>query len=1069
MHALEAFERVFGPEARETLANVSNLAELYHNQGRYDESERLQRRALEVNERILGRDHPETLTSLNNIAGLYQTLGRYDDAEPLYRRVIEASDRVRGKDHPDTLTALNNLASLYEAQGRYSEAELLSRRVLETGERALGVEHPDTLRNLNNLAALLDARGRSSEAEALYRRALEASERVLGREHPHTLSSVDNLALLYQTMGRYSDAERLFGRALEASERVLGREHPDTLRCLSNLALLYEAQGNYDQAETIFLQVLTAMERVLGREHPATLLSVNNLAALYEIGGRYAEAEPLYLRALEAEERVLGRTHPQTLASINNLAFLYQVQGRYIDAEPLHHRALEDNERLLGREHPNTLMSVNSLAGLYQAAGRHNEAEPLYRRALEVSERLRGKEHPDTLTTMNNLGTLYQVQGRYSEAEPLLHRALEAKERVLGSEHPDVLSTVNNLALLHSAQGGWLRATQYWQRSTAVIAARTRRGALNPQQPRGAKKSEVDRSSWQFRQLVKAMHQLVRRSDDPGDVTASAAFMTAQWALGSEAAQSMKQMAARSAKGDPALAALARERQDKLGEWQALDVWRSAMLGKGASKRDTKAEAEVSAKLAALDRRIEEIDALFTAKFPDYFAVINPEPVSVKDVQAQLGADEALVLFLDTVNLLDVPEETFVWVVTRTQMRWVRSELGTVALAREVDALRCGLDTAAWSQPSDCPQLTGQSRAGERLPFDQARAHRLYTTLFGGAEDIIRGKHLLIVPSGALTQLPFAVLVTAPPQGRDHRLAAWLVRDHAITVLPAVSSLKALRVTGHTSAATKPLTGFGNPLLDGADSRSKSAALARQTQSCPKSLLRQAVEFLGVRRGTAPVRMRNGLAEPADLRRLEPLPETADELCAVARAFGAEDSDIHLGIRASEREVKEMSQRGELAQYRIVHFATHGAMAGELKSSNEPGLVLTPPEQASETDDGYLTASEITGLKLDADWVILSACNTAAGQATSAEALSGLARAFIYAQARALLVSHWAVDSNATVKLITFAMREMPRDKTVGRAEALRRAMLALIDKGEAHEAHPAYWAPFIVVGEGAS
>jgi CHAT domain-containing protein len=120
---------------------------------------------------------------------------------------------------------------------------------------------------------------------------------------------------------------------------------------------------------------------------------------------------------------------------------------------------------------------------------------------------------------------------------------------------------------------------------------------------------------------------------------------------------------------------------------------------------------------------------------------------------------------------------------------------------------------------------------------------------------------------------------------------------------------------------------------------------------------------------------------------------------------------------------------------------------------------------ASDEDDGYLSASEIASLKLDADWVILSACNTAAGAATNAEALSGLARAFIYAQARALLVSHWEVESYATVKLITTALREMARDPKVGRAEAMRRSMLTLIDNGKPHEAQPAYWAPFVVVG----
>src|SRR5262249_8230016 len=105
----------------------------------------------------------------------------------------------------------------------------------------------------------------------------------------------------------------------------------------------------------------------------------------------------------------------------------------------------------------------------------------------------------------------------------------------------------------------------------------------------------------------------------------------------------------------------------------------------------------------------------------------------------------------------------------------------------------------------------------------------------------------------------------------------------------------------------------------------------------------------------------------------------------------------------------------------------------------------------------------------DADWVILSACNAAAGNAPNAETLSGLARAFFYAGARSLLVSHWAVDSEAAVKLVTSAVREISRDETVGRAEALRRAMLTLVDGGSVPETHPAYWAPFIIVGEGAS
>jgi CHAT domain-containing protein len=166
--------------------------------------------------------------------------------------------------------------------------------------------------------------------------------------------------------------------------------------------------------------------------------------------------------------------------------------------------------------------------------------------------------------------------------------------------------------------------------------------------------------------------------------------------------------------------------------------------------------------------------------------------------------------------------------------------------------------------------------------------------------------------------------------------------------------------------------------------------------------------------------------------------------------------------------IKAMSADDRLARARVVHFATHGLVAGEVKRLAEPALVLTPPGEGTdpaelEQDDGLLTASEVAQLKLNADWVILSACNTAAGDGGDGEALSGLARAFFYAGARAQLVSHWPLNSDAAVKLTT---RIFEQKSDVGRAGALRAAMLATIDEG-GRAAHPSYWAPFVVVGEG--
>jgi CHAT domain-containing protein len=194
--------------------------------------------------------------------------------------------------------------------------------------------------------------------------------------------------------------------------------------------------------------------------------------------------------------------------------------------------------------------------------------------------------------------------------------------------------------------------------------------------------------------------------------------------------------------------------------------------------------------------------------------------------------------------------------------------------------------------------------------------------------------------------------------------------------------------------------------------------------------------------------------------------DTADELNAIAKNLGVAAADIHLGEDASETTLK----RTALADYGIVYFATHGPVAGDVKGLAEPSLVLSIPKQPTEFDDGLLTASEVAQLKLNADWVVLSACNTIAGDKPGAEALSGLARSFFYAGARALLVSHWAVNSEAATRLSISTFDRLKADPKLGRAEALRQAMLAhLNDASSPRNAYPAYWGPFALIGEGAA
>jgi tetratricopeptide (TPR) repeat protein/CHAT domain-containing protein len=1081
MRTLAIQEAALGMAHPDVASTLNNLALIHSRQGRYAEAESLHKRSLAIREAASGRNHSDLAPALANLGALYYVQGRYADAEPLMRRALSIDETALGAEHPDVSASLNNLAELYRAQSRYADAEPLYKRALFLLEKAFGPNHPNVAASLGNLAELYRAQGRFGAAELLAKRALAVSEAVFGTEHPGVGPVLISLARTYDAQGRYADAEPLMRRALSIYETALGAEHPDASASLNSLAELYRAQARYADAEPLYKRALFRLEKAFGPNHPNVAASLGNLAELYRAQGRYGDAELLAKRALAVRETIFGPGHPAVSEALVTLAVAYGAQGRYADAEPLMRRALANYETALGAEHPSVASMLNDLGLLYRAQNRDADAEPLMQRALAIFQKALQPDQIAIGVALNNLAELYRAQDRYEQAEPLYKRALSIFEMALGPDHPDVASILNNVAALHFAQESWGKAVAFLRRGSGVTVGRVRRGAdAIGRVPTGKALSEAARDSLAFSILIKAAHRLAGASNANASELAREMFRTAQWGLGTEASASLAQMAARQAKGDGTLAHLVRERQDLVGEWQAKDKLLVAARAEAPAHRNVGTEAELNQRLAAIDTRIADIDRALAKDFSEYTALAAPEPLSVVEAQAHLQADEALVLLLVTPEWKPTPEETFIWVVTKTDMRWARAGLGTKALGEEVQALRCGLDHSAWTG-SRCLDLTRQtfteeySSAGKALPFDLSRAHKLDRALFGEIADLIAGKHLLVVPSGPLTQMQFHVLVSEAPNPaltgvQAMREAKWLVRSHALTVLPAVSSLKALRRDAQASRAAKPYLGVGNPLLDGPDGRyANLAKQARAKQSCVRTGPPKVASFSNARGGVGQIIKRSGLVDLAHIRVQTPLPETADELCAVARNLKVGVEDVRLGARAGEADLKGLSEQGALANYRVLHFATHGALSGEITGGNEPGLILNPPGTATERDDGYLSASEIAGLKLDADWVILSACNTAAGGADNAEALSGLARAFFYSGARALLVSHWAVYSDATVKLVTKALSTMAADPSVGRAEALRRSMLAMIDKGEPQEAHPAYWAPFVVVGEGAA
>jgi CHAT domain-containing protein/tetratricopeptide (TPR) repeat protein len=975
---------------------------------------------------------------------------------------------------------------------------------------------PDDPRGLRAEAHRLFNAARYEEAWAVGERALAAAEQQMGPEHPFVAEVLSTLGFIRLNQRHLPDAERIFKRQLAIREKTDGPQQKAVSSALESLLRVYELQARHAEAEPIYKRLVELAEKAWGPEDVNVAQRLQNLAQHYSGQGRYRDAEVLLRRVLATYEKVFGPDLPQTGNALVLLADAVK-RNRPGEAQQLYQRALSIFEPLLGPDDLKTLMAGNALADFYLLQGEADKAEPYYRRSLKKSESIYGKSSTEIANISWRLGWVAYLQSRFADAQALMEQALSIYERKGGDTHPATAITRNNLAWVYVAQENWQSAYEFFRRSAEVFAERRRRGkdAIGLAVASGVE-TEVTRQSQVFTALIKAAIRLVARDTARAQELTAATFEAAQWARDSEAAASLGQMTARVAKGDAALGRLVRLRQDLVADWHNLDRLTLAALAQPAEQRDASADDTLRSRLAQIASRVGDIDRSLTKDFPEYARFANPTPISIVDVQQQLHADEALIVFLDTWKVRELPSETFAWFVTKTDARWVRTRLRSRALADAVGALRCGLDAGLWHDASGWPEET-QEQAQHKteqlarrrycwkllnaepatelvglakvqvLPFDLSRAHELYQALLGPVEDMIKGKRLIIVPSGPLTSLPFNVLVTdapgtaVPEKLADYRKAAWLGARQPITVLPSVASLKALRQFAKSSQATKPYLGIGNPLLEGPQNDLRwgayykaQAELARSKRCSGQMLAQQLASARGPRsvRGFGSL-FRGAHADIEHVRLWTPLPETADELCEVGRRLGVPHSDILLGDSATETRVKELSEQGRLADYAILHFATHGALTGQVEGSAEPGLILTPPAkgtsepQVLQRDDGFLIASEIAALKLDADWVILSACNTAGGQSDNAEALSGMARAFFYAGARTLLVSHWEVGSDAAVRLTTRALAEMATKHGIGRAEAMRVSMRALIEDGTLADAHPSRWAPFVVVGEG--
>lgn len=920
------------------------------------------------------------------------------------------------------------------------------------------------------------------------------------RSREETLIVLQSLASAETTTGNMLNAVKV-AEELRAQipKHLLGR----AIGAEGLLVLQYALLGDFESARAMMREVdgtFTMLKRsprwtdfgliwtVNAERSRATIFSSEgNLPAAEQAMRRAIAANEDYLVQLAAENKSkvdIGRMRRFLEINTRSLSNILLRRGQIVEAEILARRATQSSLERVGGSSSDSGQGLMLLSRIIGEQGRYAEAEKLAEAALAAM--IASGALPESgplLLTRKAVGSILASQGRYAEAIAAFRKNEEALKRA-----PDLVRKLGTgdldwvLAMLRTGDAkGALEMSQrmlnYWQtrvgdqdlRTHAVRAFHAMALAANgkleearagfeksvpaliaqAQENNGSESGTLKRQQ----RLVAIIESYIRLLSELGTAQeyAATAFRIADVARSSSVQRALTASGARAAIRDPRLADLAREEQDKHGRIVSLSEILTQLLSAPPEQQLPKIQAKLTADIVQLKTDREKLKREIEQAFPDYAELVDPKPVSHTLLQKSLQPGETLLSYYFG------EDRGYVWALrSGGDIRFAQVPLDRKEIATRVAKLRKALD----------PQVAS---IGELPAFDLAAAHELYNALVKPVASALEGSRLLlVVPHGELGQLPLALLPTAPASASTasavpfdgYRKVPWLARQLAIEQLPSVTALASLRRLPPGKAARRGFVGFGDPLFSKGQGKETpiqlAAADAVKTRGVPLRL-RSAPKTSGV--------------SSADLALLPRLPDTGQEITEIGRVLNAEPADIFLQAKATEK----AALGGELANRRVVMFATHGLVPGELDGLTQPALALTTPDLGDGNGDGLLAMDEILSLKLDADWVVLSACNTAAGDGAGSEAVSGLGRAFFYAGARALLVSNWPVETTSARLLMTDLFRRQVADPRLGKAEALRQAMLALADgpgsldaagKPLYAHAHPLFWAPFVIVGD---
>lgn len=922
------------------------------------------------------------------------------------------------------------------------QSEAAWRAVLAEADAA-GADAEITAMARNKIADALYYQQKPQDAVILVeaaRASLIAADKGKTEAMAETLS---NLGIMYSVTGRGEENLDLQKQSVAIREALYGADSPKMALALLNYATALYEGGQATAAAPIAERAALAF--VAGPTKDSTVfLALASAANVNADGGRILTAIDLAQKAVVIANDTLPADHPFTGFSQATLAKVLMQSGRFEEAEGPARSAADILGAKMGPKNSHTLTAIHNLAYIAYHLGKPDEAEQLVLASANVMLDIRPEEAIKSLASAANYAA---EAGRPADGLAHAEKAYSIAAARLPAEHQSRSDAARTLALHLESTDDHVR-TLAMAREAAEMNAKTRPTAGGRDSASdltlggveiAAATTQAERDAGWARMLAataaieKDMVAFAARSEVGEDLTsyyesfaraAEAAvdygsvedalrfYQFANWGVN---ARTVQQVALRkAAAGDVALAETIRRWQDDQRLVRQLTKERTAMLAAGFAK----AADEAGAKIAAAEARSAVTTPLLERRIPDFGAWQRPDIATIARMRATLPAGDAVLVAMPSRNRL------IVIAVTADKIAATTTDLNRGTLRQTVGRMRASVDATL---------------RRETAPFAFAQAAALHSAVLQPAIRAIlpTGGTLHVAAGDALSTISFAMLTDGVPEGADEasklRGARWLLRDHAVSVPISLASIGG--GSGDKSRRVS-FAGIGAPSLTGDSGKP--------------------VELAGLYRGGAPDR--------GAIAALPALPAALGELRAMGRSIAPDRTLLLTGAGASESAVRA----ADIGKRTVLAFATHGLMGGEMGSLREPALVLTPPAADGASDsanDGLLTATEIASLRLDNDFVVLSACNTAAGRSGAAPAYSGLAHAFLYAGAKSLLLSNWPLRDDVAARLssATVSGAADGQDK----AQALRTAQLALIDDASvADGAHPALWAPFILIGQ---